>query len=320
MEVDPDPGPNILGILLWNTCNARCAHCMPDSGPKDRTRLSEEQVFRLIDGAARAFDGPWVLALSGGEPFLHRDRLARIIARGAERGASVSVVTNGFWAISDERAREVLKEMADAGLTAMSVSVSSYHFEYVQPERVVRAVRAGRALGLQVTVKAVVSRSSSLRNVFGKLRELEPWNGELAIQQVDLLPAGRASDRDTIPQPGLPQGPCPASLLTFLPDGRAAPCCNGAGETGGLDLGSADDDFADVRANYLGNPIVRRLRSEGPIALLDDLPEAEAEDLRVRPFVNACHLCEEVLRRLKRSEASDPDTGCPGRRAAAMAG
>ncbi|MEL6479284.1 MAG: radical SAM protein [Pseudomonadota bacterium] len=298
---------NAVGLLLWNTCNARCAHCMPESGPKDRTGLTDEQICAAIDAAAEIYGPRWCLALSGGEPFLYRDRLERIIAHGASRGAAVTVVTNGFWAISDARALEVLTPMVEAGLVSVTLSISSYHFEYIRPARVENALIAGQKLGISVLIKAVTSKDSSLRKIFGKIRRVEPWKGDIPIQRIELLPGGRARTREDVEidaHRDLSTSVCPSAVVTVMPDGKGAPCCNGAAETGGLDLGTlAEDGLAGITEKFRTNSVLHTIRTQGPAALLDRLPEAQAEALRAQDWVNVCHLCTEVLRRLPKPGA-----------------
>jgi len=278
---------------------------MPDSGPKDRTSLSDTDVFKIIREAAQIYDKGWVLALSGGEPFLYPERLLSFVRLASEHGAQTSIVSNGFWATSEKVARDLLKPFVEAGLGQLTLSVSSYHSAFIDPDRVSNAVLAGRDLGLGIGFKAVVSKSSTLRRIFGAVRRTEPWSGEFRIDRLNLLPQGRAAVKvngDVEAELKIPRDACPSPVLTIKPSGDASPCCSGAGEVNRIKLGNIRDySFAQLKDNFERNELLEVLRRQGPAALLDRLDPGVADDLRRKKYVNTCHLCIEVLKALPES-------------------
>ena len=92
-------------IVSWNLtyrCNLACEHCYLDAGGRpllddaafaDRSELSTEQCFRVVDEIA-AFAPETVTILTGGEPLLRRDIL-EIVRHAAGKGLWVVVGTNG---------------------------------------------------------------------------------------------------------------------------------------------------------------------------------------------------------------------------------
>src|ERR1700680_5314912 len=98
MATLPSSCQQTLGMLVWNTCNARCAHCGPESGPKDRTTLAHEKVIELISEASRIYDPGWCLSLSGGEIFIYYDRLREYVRLAYEGKGYSTLITNCFWA------------------------------------------------------------------------------------------------------------------------------------------------------------------------------------------------------------------------------
>ena len=304
-----DPATNersAVGVLLWNTCNARCAHCMPDCGPKDRQSLTNEEIFSVIADAIGLHGNNWVLALSGGEPFLYPDRLSKIVGYRHDERHSTTLVSNAFWAVTEQRALDVLKPLVANGLTSIAFSVSRYHFEYVNQERVENAILAARTVGLHVAVKAVVSLDSPPKYVLGAIRRAEPWSDEIDVQLIDVIPQGRAALDESIKghiTDDLPVGKCPAEILTIMPDGNASPCCNGAGETKSLDLGNVRDlSLSEINDNHRKNPTMVELREKGPASLLSKLPPDVEKQMRNSDWVNVCHLCCEVLKLLPKDD------------------
>lgn len=279
---------------------------MPDCGPKDRQSLSDDEIFSIIDGSIDVHGKEWILALSGGEPFLYLKRLERIIAYRNDDRFSTTVVTNGYWATNKQRAKDVLEPLVDAGLSSVALSVSRYHFDYVHPERVENAILVAQEMGLHVTVKAVIAKDSPLKFVLGAIRKAKPWQDDVLIQTIEVLPEGRASnssDIDVFSRGNIPEGKCPAELLTIRPDGKASPCCNGAGETEALDLGDVrNNSVSEIRENIRTNPTMVKLREKGPASLLSKLPPAVEMKMRESEWVNVCHLCCEVLKHLPKEE------------------
>jgi radical SAM protein with 4Fe4S-binding SPASM domain len=117
-------------VISWNLtyrCNLACEHCYLDAGGSplvktenfaDRTELSTEECFRVIDDIA-AFAPECVTILTGGEPLLRRDIL-EIVGRAAERGLWVVVGTNGV-----RITENVAQRLAAAGARGLSLSLDA---------------------------------------------------------------------------------------------------------------------------------------------------------------------------------------------------
>ena len=83
-----------LWFHVTNRCNLTCTHCLFSSSPSDALELSFERIIALSDEAYR--NGCRLFALTGGEPFVHRD-IDRIITTLLGRpGSHVVVLTNGM--------------------------------------------------------------------------------------------------------------------------------------------------------------------------------------------------------------------------------
>ncbi len=131
------------GLLLTYKCNCRCEFCYyncgPDKGglmPVD-TAVAAWQSLRTIAGETAK------IHLTGGEPFLCRDRLIEILRQGRkEKLGEVDLIeTNGFWAVSDAMAEQWLKELDKLGMRRLKISTDPFHQEYVDMEPVLRLAR-----------------------------------------------------------------------------------------------------------------------------------------------------------------------------------
>lgn len=291
---------SVLSILPWNTCNARCDHCGPESGPRDRTGLTDEEVFKLIDDAAERFRGPeeWCLSLSGGEVFLYYDRLLSYCVRTKQRGGYVTLITNGFWATSVSRAVELLRPLQENGLRLMGMSMSAFHQEYVSEERVLNALRAAGELRLRTHIRVAATRSHRMWKIMQELSAAGLWFTD--FMEMPVTPAGRAgrtiAPSELLRTPEYPRGTCPAAGMTINPKGDAMVCCNGAGEVG-LTVGNVRKaNFNQLQDEFDRDEIVDYLKRFGPAAALELLGDAEtSKSFEERGYVSVCHLCHDVF-------------------------
>lgn len=115
-------------FLTTYNCNARCSFC--ECGPKERDRLSLDEMKRLIDeGVALGTVGQ--IVFSGGEPTLLGDELFEAIAYARDRRLLTRVVTNGFWGKSPEAAGAFVDRLIAAGLSEINISVDDLHDKYI---------------------------------------------------------------------------------------------------------------------------------------------------------------------------------------------
>ena len=97
-----------VSISLTKKCNIACEHCMPESGPEQRRLL---EVARLLGWIEKLADfGTTYLAFTGGEPFIVPDLLSAGSDLAAQRGMTVSVMTNAFWAKTVELGEARLRQ------------------------------------------------------------------------------------------------------------------------------------------------------------------------------------------------------------------
>ncbi|MBT3271252.1 4Fe-4S cluster-binding domain-containing protein [Candidatus Poribacteria bacterium] len=142
---------NLTGIhfLLTYRCSASCAHCFVWGDPSHRGAIPREDVTRYLDEALEMGTITGIF-IEGGEVFTEYADLKWFIGQCSERGWDVSILSNGFWAKTEEIARKRLQPLIDAGLTGMSLSTDEYHQPFVPLERVEIAARVAEELGVNV--------------------------------------------------------------------------------------------------------------------------------------------------------------------------
>ncbi len=143
--------PSTVTILPTNTCTARCRHCSMNSSPERRDALTGEQLEDIIDQLARATQTK-VIVFSGGESTLLGEDLNRALRRCRQHGIVSRLVTNAYWATSDEAALGKLRELREAGLDELNISTDDYHLPYISLQKIKTAYRAA----LQLDFRSVV--------------------------------------------------------------------------------------------------------------------------------------------------------------------
>lgn len=183
--------PLYVAWEITHRCNAGCLHCYSSSGPDaDRTNeLPLPQALQVIDKLADA--GVLILALSGGEPLMHR-HWSRLIKHAVGRGLNVNIGSNGS-SITRENARR-LKQL---GVKSVTISLDSHlaqvHDRFRQCDGLFdKAVTAIRRL-VHEGVRVVVGFTPTKLNWRDgtKVIELAHSLGADAVNLSEYVPAGR---------------------------------------------------------------------------------------------------------------------------------
>ncbi|MEW6261955.1 MAG: radical SAM protein [Thermodesulfobacteriota bacterium] len=123
--------PGQLVIQITDLCNAKCPQCgMRATNPFERTRLSSDQVKRLIDAAAS--QGFKAISFTGGEPLLFLNQLVDYIRHARSAGLEfIRTGTNGFMFARPEkpgfrdRVKRAVDKLADTPLRNFWISIDS---------------------------------------------------------------------------------------------------------------------------------------------------------------------------------------------------
>src|SRR6476659_8904267 len=108
-----DRKPLQCSLYLTDKCNLYCSYCTEYDNSKPHPELSD--LKRWLHKIRSL--GTMRIALVGGEPLLHPD-VVEIVRYCRELGFATSLTTNGFLLT-----RKLLKELEDAGLQVMQISV-----------------------------------------------------------------------------------------------------------------------------------------------------------------------------------------------------
>jgi hypothetical protein len=185
---DRFPPHERLAINFTLTCNISCGHCIVESGPHRKERLSGDEVLAAL--RAGAAQGKRHVTFSGGEVFLFASQICTLIAQARELGFVVDVETNAYWARDPEIAARRLAPFVAAGVAGMALSADAFHVERFPVQRTIQAARTGREMGLLTEINFCPSPYAAVdAEIIAALRAA----GEPFLQN-ELLDRGRGRD------------------------------------------------------------------------------------------------------------------------------
>ena len=102
-----------LHLLLTYSCNFECDHCFVWGSPWQSGVFTLQQIRFVLQAAQETGTVEWIY-FEGGEPFLYYPILLEAVKLAGEMGFKVGIVTNAYWATSDEDALHWLSSLRRA--------------------------------------------------------------------------------------------------------------------------------------------------------------------------------------------------------------
>jgi pyruvate-formate lyase-activating enzyme len=287
-------------------CNIECRHCYNGSGPNGkRERIGLESMLGIIAQMPEA-DIP-ALNLTGGEPFLYTDDLTTLIAAGRAAGLNeISIYTNGFWATTAEKTRQMLNRLAAAGFMHgrrdhLKVSTGVYHQEFITLDRVALLGRCfHETFGRRLVVDFELPPGS--REPSEEVRRSLNVDGLgrcITVSFREAQPLGRGR---SLPGTVLRQidSPCRSiDQLSFDPDGSVRPCCGLNNENLGVKIGATKDHgLRDLVKRMQNDPILQTLGYRPMSAIFDHVQIKQ----NAMGYAGQCDLCQHALGQLADKE------------------
>jgi len=135
-----------LHLLLTYECNYECDHCFVWGGQSQSGTMTVETIEHILGEAEALGSIEWIY-FEGGEAFLYYPMLRTGIRLAKERGFSVGIVTNAYWATADTEAVAWLKPLAGS-VDDLSISSDAYHGSDEGLEQPQIARRVAQQLGI----------------------------------------------------------------------------------------------------------------------------------------------------------------------------
>ena len=276
-----------LHLLMSYQCTFECDHCFVWSSPWQEGTMSLAQVESILT-EAEATGTIRSIYFEGGEPFLFYPILLAGVRRAAERGFSVGIVSNSYWATTEEDAVEWLRPLAGQ-IDDLSISSDLYHHSEKTSRLATNAAAAAKELGIPLGFISIAQPNAAATEA----------SGQLPIGESAVLYRGRAAAKlapQATKEPWAGFDSCPyenlrdPGRLHVDPLGNLHICQ-------GLSIGNLfAEPLARICARYDpdAHPLIGPLLRGGPAALVRDFGAAHERD-----YADACHLCDDCRRKLR---------------------
>lgn len=152
--------PKTLSLITTDRCTASCKNCCFQCNPHQSRRLSLDVIRSIIDEVVTEFPMVTSCVFTGGECTTLGKDLPQAIEYAYSKKLICRIVTNGFWAKSEQCAMRFLNELTNKGLKEINLSTGDEHQKWIPYDKIVYACQAAVKLGLFVAVNIETTRNS----------------------------------------------------------------------------------------------------------------------------------------------------------------
>lgn len=194
-----------LHLLLTYQCTSECDHCFVWGSPAQSGVMLRADIRRILQ---QAVDLGTITGIffEGGEPFLYYSSLLQAVRDVSELGFRTGIVTNGFWAVSEEDAFTALQPFAGL-ICDLAISCDLFHWDEASFKLAENAARAAARLGIPAgSISIARPENLTAQSSSGQLPEGESkvmFRGRAAAKLAHLVPARPWELFDTCPHEDL---------------------------------------------------------------------------------------------------------------------
>jgi len=272
-----------LHLLLTYQCNLECDHCFVWGGQWQEGTMTLPQLRDVLQ-QAKDLGTVSTIYFEGGEPSLYYATMLKGIQEAAAMGFNVGIVSNGYWAISEEDALAYLAPLRGL-IYDLSISSDMYHWFEQLGENVKNIEKVAEELEIPIGVISIAQPEDvNAASVVGTLPPGESgimYRGRAAVKLVDKAEKHPWEQFTECPYEDLVE----PGRVHLDPLGYLHICQ-------GISIGNLfETPLSEITTKYdpEAHPIVGPLLEEGPVGLVKryDLPHENG-------YADACHLCYEM--------------------------
>ena len=218
-----------IEFVVTYACTGRCKHCSEGEHTACGTHIDPTLAAKAVERIAAEYDIKTVMTF-GGEPLLYPEVVYAVMR--TARALQIprrQVITNGYFARSEEKTREVVRELAACGVNDLLLSVDAFHQEHIPLDAVKRFAAQAKACGIPMRLSPawLVSReddnpyNKKTREILGEFAGLEIPEGEGNV----IFPEGNARKylaeyfTDQIPENPYVEDPRDVRCVSFCANG-----------------------------------------------------------------------------------------------------
>jgi organic radical activating enzyme len=277
-----------LHLLLTYECNFECDHCFIWGAPWQNGTMTLKHIRHILQ-EAKTVSSVRNIYFEGGEPFLYYPIMLRGVQEAADRGFQVGVVSNPYWATSEEDAIEWLTPLSGF-IQDLSVSSDLYHSSEKLSPQAKNALAAAERLDIPVGTICIAQPEST---------ESEAAYGQLTQGESAVMYRGRAVRELAARAPHYPWKEFTKCPYEDLRDPKRVHIdyLGNLHICQGISLGNLfDTPLLEICATYDPDthPVIGPLVNGGPAELVRRYGIAHEER-----FADACHLCDTARHKLR---------------------
>jgi hypothetical protein len=278
---------NGLHLILTYQCTFECDHCFVWGSPFQTGTMTLNNLRTILNQSKETGSIEWIY-FEGGEPFLYFPLMFAGIKIADEYGFKIGVVTNSYWATSEEDVELWLSPMAGL-IQDLTISSDLFHFSEKVSQQSKYVTQAAEKLKIPLAVICIEQPEISIASSVG----------QIPPESSSVMYRGRAADKlahKAVFQSASSFTTCPHENLRnpgrvhIDPFGNTHICQ-------GISIGNIFSlTIRDICDNFNPNshPIISLLLDGGPLQLAK-----QYNILYQDTYADACHMCYEVRKSLR---------------------
>lgn len=249
------------------------------------------QVDQILREAQKISSVEWIY-LTGGEPFMRFPQLLNCIKKIVQLDFKVGIVTNGFFARTEDCALRFLRPLHQLGVSQVHISNDSYHYKSAGTTPAQHALKVSHDLGLPASQIRVSSMFEEIQEPVETFETFPSINRPLRFQ-------GRSSE--TLAK-GVPLSSwkkfthCPLGSL-IAPNQVFIDAYGNVQICPGINIGNAwETPLANLVTAYKAadHPFYGPISQGGPVLLSEAYGFVHGVG-----YVDSCHLCYTIRQQLR---------------------
>ncbi len=276
-----------LHLLLSYQCTFECDHCFVFGSPWQTGTMTLEVIRKILQQAKESGSVEWIF-FEGGEPFLYYQTMVAGVNEASALGFKVGIVTNTYWATSEEDARLWLTPLVGK-IQDLTISSDLFHYTEKQSQQSKIVSQVAGEMGIPTGVICIELPEKHTVSTIGQIPPTSAsvmYRGRAAVVLAPMVTNYPASLFTTCPHEDL-ENP---GRVHVDPYGNLHICQ-------GIIIGNVfKTPLSEICAGFRpnDNPILGPLLEGGPIQL------AKQHNLSLKEYyADACHLCFEARKLLR---------------------
>src|SRR4030066_2236097 len=273
---------NGLHLLLSYQCTFECDHCFVWGSPFQSGTMTLETIRIILNQARETGAVEWIY-FEGGEPFLYYQVMLSGINEAADLGFKVGIVTNSYWATSEEDALLWLKPLAGK-VQNLTISSDLFHYSEKVSQQSKYVTRVAERLNIPLGIICIEKPEIQASSTVGQIPQSSSsimYRGRAAEKLINNISLHSKENFVDCPHENLED----PGRVHIDPFGNIH-ICQGI-SIGNLKVSSIKK--ISGKFNPIKHPILGPLLEGGPYKLVEHYQLSCAD-----AYADACHLCYEA--------------------------